>query len=224
MDILNFISWIASKRRVVKTLNKTDLIPIGVRTETRDDKYTTVAITTEDFIAQIPIPEPTYKVYTALLTQSGGNNFQSISSGPLTIGVTYQIISQGANDDFTNVGAPNNNLGTYFVATGTTPNVFDAGELEYNTGAPVVTVLENTIGNIWFEYVSSGNYRINSSGLFDLNKTFILNQAYSGYDSSISVVTTYVNNLQIVLGSLNLNVASDNLIFTPTSIEIRVYN
>lgn len=77
---------------------------------------------------------PKYKVYTALLTQSGGNNFQSISSGPLTIGVTYQIISQGANDDFTNVGAPNNNLGTYFVATGTTPNVFDAGELEYKIG------------------------------------------------------------------------------------------
>jgi hypothetical protein len=73
MDILNFISWIASKRRVVKTLNKTDLIPLGVRTETRDDKYTTVAITTEDFIAQIPIPVPTYKVYTALLTQVGIN-------------------------------------------------------------------------------------------------------------------------------------------------------
>jgi hypothetical protein len=221
MDILNFISWIASKRRVVTSAPDDALVPIGIRTETRDDKYTTVAIKKSDLIT---VPEPTYKVYTALLTQSGGDDFQSISSGPLTIGVTYQIISQGANDDFTNVGAPNNNLGTYFVATGTTPNVFDAGELEYNTGAPVVTVLENTIGNIWFEYVSSGNYRINSSGLFDLNKTFILNQAYSGYDSSISVVTTYVNNLQIVLGSLNLNVASDNLIFTPTSIEIRVYN
>jgi hypothetical protein len=53
MDILNFISWIASKRRVVKTLNKTDLIPLGVRTETRDDKYTTVAITASDFVAQL---------------------------------------------------------------------------------------------------------------------------------------------------------------------------
>jgi hypothetical protein len=52
MDILNFISWIASKRRIVKTLNNSDLIPVGVRNETRDDKYTTVAISTADFVAQ----------------------------------------------------------------------------------------------------------------------------------------------------------------------------
>ena len=53
MDILNFISWIASKRRIVNTLNNSDLIPVGVRNETRDDKYTTVAISTGNFIAQI---------------------------------------------------------------------------------------------------------------------------------------------------------------------------
>jgi hypothetical protein len=53
MDILNFISWIASKRRIVKSLNNSDLIPVGVRNETRDDKYTTVAISTQDFITQI---------------------------------------------------------------------------------------------------------------------------------------------------------------------------
>jgi hypothetical protein len=53
MDILNFISWIASKRRIVKTLNDTDLVPVGVRNETRDDKYTTVAITYDDLASQI---------------------------------------------------------------------------------------------------------------------------------------------------------------------------
>jgi len=53
MDILNFISWIASKRRIVKTLNNTDLVPVGVRNETRDDKYTTVAITYDDLASQI---------------------------------------------------------------------------------------------------------------------------------------------------------------------------
>jgi hypothetical protein len=53
MDILNFISWIASKKRIVKTLNDSDLIPVGVRTETRDDKYTTVAISYNDLATQI---------------------------------------------------------------------------------------------------------------------------------------------------------------------------
>lgn len=50
MDILNFISWIASKRRVVTTAPDDALVPIGIRTETRDDKYTTVAIKKSDLL------------------------------------------------------------------------------------------------------------------------------------------------------------------------------
>jgi hypothetical protein len=52
MDILNFISWIAGKKRVVTSVPDNALIPVGIRTETRDDKYTTVAISTADFVAQ----------------------------------------------------------------------------------------------------------------------------------------------------------------------------
>jgi hypothetical protein len=70
MDILNFISWIASKRRVVTSVPDDALVPVGIRTEPRDDKYTTVAIKKSDLIT---VPEPTYKVYTALLTQVGIN-------------------------------------------------------------------------------------------------------------------------------------------------------
>ena len=103
-----------------------------------------------------------YKVYTALLTQSGGNSDQYTSNGNLILGVTYTIT---INDDnlanWTNVGAPNNNIGTSFVATGTTPISWGSNsELEYNTGAPVVTVLENTIGNIWFSYEGEGYYNL----------------------------------------------------------------
>lgn len=53
MDILNFISWIAGKKRVVTTAPDNALIPIGIKTTQRDDKYTTVAISTADFIAQV---------------------------------------------------------------------------------------------------------------------------------------------------------------------------
>ena len=114
-----------------------------------------------------------------------------------------------------------------FAASIVTPpayKVYTALLTQTGTDAPVATVLENTIGNITFGYTAPGNYTINSSGLFELNKTFILNQAYSGYDGSISIVTTYLNSSQIILGSLNLGTPSNGLIFTPTSIEIRVYN
>jgi hypothetical protein len=108
-----------------------------------------------------------YKVYTALLTQSGGDNTASINNGPLTIGVTYEITDYVAGDDFTNVGAPSNENGVKFVATGTDPTNYSQGsELFYNLGAPVVTVLENTIGNIWFTYVDIGRYYLNSAALF----------------------------------------------------------
>jgi uncharacterized protein (TIGR02145 family) len=53
MDILNFISWIASKRRVVTSVPDNALVPVGIRTEPRDDKYTTVAISYNDLAAQI---------------------------------------------------------------------------------------------------------------------------------------------------------------------------
>jgi hypothetical protein len=53
MDILNFISWIASKRRVVTSVPDNSLIPVGIRTETRDDKYTTVAISYNNLATQI---------------------------------------------------------------------------------------------------------------------------------------------------------------------------
>ena len=102
--------------------------------------------------------------------------------------------------------------------------VYTALLTQSGTNPPVATILENSLGNITFGYTSAGNYTINSLGLFEVNKTFILNQAYSGFDNSISVVSVYINNSQIFLSSLNLGVANNGLIFTPTSIEIRVYN
>ena len=161
-----------------------------------------------------------YKVFTALLTQSGGDDNISFNSGFLTIGVTYLIYDSFLGTDFTNVGAPNNNIGTYFVATGTTPaNWGDvpegAGVLNYNTGAPVATVLENTIGNVWFTYVDVGYYSVNSNGLFITDKTYI---DFGGFYNAENWVNIYGNsNLIELMGSNN-----GSLFNTP--IEIRVYN
>ena len=167
------------------------------------------------------IETQSYKVYTALLTQIGGDDVQSMYGLSLVIGTTYVINNNiGGIADFTNVGAPNNNAGTYFVATGTTPNnwgtVGDV-DLGYNTGAPVVTVLENTIGNIWFTYDSAGVYYVNSNGLFVNNKTFFQNVVLNLAPTFLIVTVGNVNIIELNTGG------NDGELFN-TPIEIRVYN
>jgi hypothetical protein len=173
-------------------------------------------------------------VYTALLTQSGGQNPLVIGSGTLTIGVTYFLDDVSGQPDFTNVGAPNNESGTAFVATGTTPNSwgepFTGNVLNYDTGAPVVTVLENTIGNVWFTFVSEGSYYCNSSGLFTIGKTFsnIEPSAVDVENYRNAVIDHYStisssNFINIFTGDFTGATPSNNYL-NSTPIEIRVYN
>lgn len=167
-----------------------------------------------------------YKVFTALLTQSGGDNAQLIYSGELTVGVTYYI-NGGGGWDFTNVGAPNNNAGTTFMATGTTPNSWGTADpgngLSYNTGAPVATVLENTIGNIWFSYTSVGDYLINSNTLFIINKTTQFLNSIPVEEGCLSV-NNYTDENSIYLNSQNGGFDRVDGYFNNTPIEIRVYS
>ena len=139
----------------------------------------------------------------------------------MTIGRTYRIDTSDApsgNWDFTNVGAPNNDIGTYFIATGTTANNWGTNiVLGYNTGAPVVTVLENTIGNIWFTYDSAGVYYVNSNGLFVNNKTFFQNVVLNLAPTFLIVTVGNVNIIELNTGG------NDGELFN-TPIEIRVYN
>jgi hypothetical protein len=160
-----------------------------------------------------------YKVYTALLTQSGQGNTTGINSGPLTKGVTYKI--QAAGGDFSNVGAPNNNPDTYFVAINNdTPLSYGGSTLLYNTGAPEVTVLENTIGNIWFTYIAQGVYLANSVELFTQNKIWAT--AYSGSDDeTIFVGFVCANNGTSEISLYASNGSNQHI---NIRLEIRVYN
>ena len=166
------------------------------------------------------------------LNQSGGDNPQSIYEGELTIGVTYFINGGAILDgcDFTNVGAPNNNQGTYFVASGTTPNwngTTNPDMLTYNTGAPVATVLENTIGNIWFTYEGDGTYVCNSNRLFSSNKTAGFITYNDGGPSSLTdkpFLSVYPVNDYIVYVNSALDGLGSNDVLTNATIEIRVYN
>jgi len=173
-------------------------------------------------IKELIVPPAPYKVFTALVTQSGGNEPQSIDTGSLTIGVTYYIAIDSPGMDFTNVGAPNNELGTYFVATGTTPASWGSAEdtgnatISYNIGAPTVTVLENTIGNIWFTYDVFGTYYANSNALFLSNKTFCQNIVLNSAPDFLFFYPS-INIIQLVTTA-----GDDGLSNIP--FEIRVYN
>lgn len=123
----------------------------------------------------VPTPfTPSYKVFTALLTQNGVTDVFNTDNGELVIGTTYYINQTSLGMDFTNVGAPNNEVGTYFIATNTSPNSWGENELlgydtlTWDAGAPVATILENTIGNVWFTYEDIGYYKI-----YDSNNSFI---------------------------------------------------
>ncbi len=174
-----------------------------------------------------------YKVFTALLTQTGDNG-ESLSSfgDSLLIGRTYKIEGNDGNTaDFTNVGAPNNLENTYFIATGTTPNSWGANngaELVYNTGAPVATVLENTIGNIWFTYEGIGYYYINSSGLFTNIKTInTIDQTVniSRTNDQLYYVYCYEDDTNyLALSVLEAGLNGINSLLYNKLIEIRVYN
>lgn len=180
-----------------------------------------------------------YKVFTALLSQNGPSNtgiLLSQNSPNLVVGVTYQIQDYGGSGwDFTNVGAPNNDLFTSFIATGTVPNSWGTdGQLAYNTGAPIVAVvLENTIGNVWFEYENIGRYAMKSDGLLPFEKTAIFNSTFYSFnaegvvtlstpsweandDNKVTLTTSVVGN-----GPLSL---LDSLMTTPVLLEVRVYN
>lgn len=231
MDILNWL-YLAKNKFVRTTLSSTkDLMIFGANVgfSKRGDKYQNYAMSAEDFTTSVADVVKPYKVYTALLTQSGGDFVDGQDSGLLTIGVTYQFTNPSPGIDFSNVGAPNNDGGTYFVATGTTPNSWGANEgggdtlVIYNTGAPVVTVLENTIGNVWFTYQNQGIYKVDCDNGFTINKTTFFSTPSSYYANNI-IETDLTSSLVYILSySLGSSQYENDMIFN-TPIEIRVYN
>jgi hypothetical protein len=173
--------------------------------------------------------KPKYKVYTALLTQSGGDSPNTAyGDGTFYKGVTYTIVSNPLNEDATFYGAPNNNDGTSFICNQTiSPGQSGSFEFSFNDGAPVVTVLENTIGDVWFEFYQIGSYYIKSNSLFITDKTTIING--SGWDTGdieniLPVFTLYQNITNILIQSTDRTLTPIDNVLHNTLIEIRVYS
>jgi hypothetical protein len=174
-----------------------------------------------------------YKVYTALLTQSGGSNGVNQTSGTFTVGVTYGIDAYNAGDDFSNIGGPAAGLqgqwdGFSFVATGTTALVYsNSSSIDHNEGAPVVTVLENTIGNIFWTYAITGSYvGYLPDTLLTEGKQIILSIPYSFNNGTVAYYMAMGNN--DVDGEVGISTSDGTSLadvgFNNFPIEIRVYN
>jgi hypothetical protein len=172
-------------------------------------------------------------VYTALLRQTGGDDFQSQSSGVVQKGVTYYVDGGAVGvTDFSNVGGQFQTLDTgnyYFVATiDGVPNEYGGATADYNTGAPVVTVLENTIGNLWFTYVDIGYYKLSSESLFTRPKSTSIMQTPTddGDRSTPGLYTTYFDGeSDFYISTFKISdISAVNDYLLNTFMEIRVYN
>jgi hypothetical protein len=136
--------------------------------------------------------------------------------------------------NFTNVGAPNNDNGTYFVATGTTPADWginlSADTLTFNTGAPTAIVLENTIGNVHWRYINIGAYK----GTIDLYPNVLVTEGKQVVFSPTLALSTSDNKYFVTIqndsaiGAVAISITdgtnyiNGGLVDCP--IEIRVYN
>jgi len=173
-----------------------------------------------------PSPTLPYKVFTGRVTQSGNSIQVDLTAGPVTKGVTYKIVGSGG--DFINVGAPDNNDGTYFIATNSNvPTSYVGGFLQYDPGAPTIVILENTIGNIWFTYNSGGAYVINSTGKFTLGKIWAV-AAPTQTGATLTLTPVAIDSAggninYMVLYYLTGGLAPDSYLQN-IPIEIRVYD
>jgi hypothetical protein len=89
---------------------------------------------------------------------------------------------------------------------------------------PVATVLENTIGDIWFTYGGIGDFRINSNNLFTLDKTVVFFGPLNTSNTSGAVLFYEPVINIIVINLLDFSGNNTNNIGDKLSIEIRVYN
>lgn len=103
------------------------------------------------------------------LSQIGGNDPQTVTSGTLKKGFTYEILDFKCGDDFIIGGATDNNVGTKFISNGIQPDWCNSSEIGYNLGSPFVTVDINEVNldRIWFEFLEDGNFLLKSKGLFN---------------------------------------------------------
>ena len=173
---------------------------------------------------QTNTPSLGYSVYIALLTEIAPNT--SIS-GSLVPGETYTIDTYNPTDDFSNVATvisgTINTTGCIFLATGDIPADWSNGSALTNSGAPVATVLQNTMGgDVVWSYIGLGAYQATlpmGAGSNNQNTVTFINQTF--FDGITAIQTLASDGIRVYTADF-MNVGLDSRL-SVTSIEIRVY-
>lgn len=98
--------------------------------------------------------------------------------------------------------------------------VYTALLSQTGTDAPVATVLENTLGFVpTYSYEDVGNYRINNTGGFTLNKTFVLLDNPLFITNEIEALLSGQPDYIVLIGNGAVEYESTE----PMRIEIRIY-
>jgi hypothetical protein len=235
MDILNFISWIAGKKRVVNTVPNDSLLPIGIATPQRDDKYTTVAITVSDFASQIGTVGPPGPPGTP-----GANGAQGIPGAVGPQGIQGLVGSTGP------VGAAGLNfVGTWSAATAYSPTdvVFYNGSSYVcsNAVGPIATTpdvdtanwdflalqgLEGPQGASVPYFYLSGTYTINTITDAMFGSILIPANTYTGVEAiTVSAqfikITGHTANTKFWINTTNTLIGATQLAYYQSASPIR---
>ena len=131
---------------------------------------------------------------------------------------SFEIASVNS-DNFSNLGYVSN--GTVFTATGNIPTTWLNGTIviDATESAPIPTIMENTIGDIVWTYVSNGDYTATLSDAFTNNKTLLFYE--KGEDVNGNTIRFFKISESVYRV---LTVSANDNVFDNSSIEIRVYN
>jgi hypothetical protein len=112
------------------------------------------------------------------------------------------------------------NIVTSLIPPAPTYKVYTALLTQTGTNPPVATVLENTLGDVVWSYVSPGKYRANLSGAFTEGKTFLS----ENYENTFYILK--IININFIAYSTYVTATDtlENGLLLDTPIEIRVYN
>ena len=157
------------------------------------------------------------KVYTALLTEVSPT---TLTSGTLVVGMRYTITTMESGDDFTNVGAAANESDVVFIATGTTPAVWTEGSELDSDGAPIATVLENTLGGEVVWSYTEGVYTGTLDGAFTVGKTVIHVAASTTATALVAADSPSADTVRVL--TFDSGVAADDILDS-TALFIKVF-
>lgn len=163
--------------------------------------------------------------YKFLLSQTGGDDPQTATSGSLTQGVTYEIVAFETGDDFTPSGAPNNDVGTKWIANGVAPTWSNGSELGWNEGAPFIyaQISNYTSYPFWFEPNGFGSAKCLKDGGFDDTKTwYVINVQSDDPSEKIGLTRMKMQGGEIFFTSFDGTYADASGILDKTPVEITI--